>query len=183
MSDAAPFPSPYDGITDRYSLAATLTYRGQHRLVHRVYEAGTDWGTALALSIATEPFLTRQIIALTVSEARSRCLTGQEDELIATAVALLVQTAEQTAASLQFAEDQSTTLNIVLDAFRVIGAICAYHTTDDKTERKQYTATARGIAKQVDMITSNAFGLVELIHQRLAVGSTSEQGSAGASSV
>ncbi len=172
----------YHDIADRYSLAATLAYRGQHRLVHRAYEAGTDWGTALALSIATEPFLARKIIALTFSEARSRCLTGQDDELVAAAVALLLQTAEQTAESLQFAEDQSTTLSIVLDAFRVIGAICAYHTSTDQTEREQYAATARGIAKQVDMITNNAFGLVELIHQRLAVGSASEQGSAGASS-
>jgi hypothetical protein len=96
-------------------------------------------------------------------------------------MALLLQTAEQTADSLQLAEDQSATLNIVLEAFRVIGAICAYHTSDDQTEREQYAATAHGIAQQVDMITSNAFGLVEVIHQRLAAGSAGEQAPAEAS--
>jgi tetratricopeptide (TPR) repeat protein len=171
----------YDDIADRYSLAATLAYRGQHRLVHRAYEAGTDWGTALALSIATDPFLARQIIALTVSEARSRCLTGQDDELVAAAMALLLQTAEQTADSLQLAEDQSTTLSIVLETFRVIGAICAYHTSNDQTERDQYATTARSTAQQVDMITSNTFGLVAVIHQRLAAGSADEQAPAGSS--
>jgi tetratricopeptide (TPR) repeat protein len=128
----------YDDIAAHYSRAATLAYRGQHRLVHRGPEARTDWGVALALSIATDPFLARQTIAFTISEMRRRCLTGEDDELIAAAVAGLLQTAEQVAASLQLADDASTTLRLVLDIFRVIGATCAYHISHDRTEREQY---------------------------------------------
>ncbi|MGH8887827.1 MAG: hypothetical protein ACRDYX_22200, partial [Egibacteraceae bacterium] len=160
----------YDEIADRYSLAATLAYRGQHRLAHGSHEAGADWGVALTLGLATDPFLVRQIIALTVGEARSRCAAAEDDELVAAAMAQLLQVAKETGDSLQLAEDQSATLDIVLGAFWVMGAICACHTADDQTEREQYAEAARSNAEDIDNATGNAFGLGELVEQRLGAG-------------
>jgi tetratricopeptide (TPR) repeat protein len=98
----------YTSISDRYSLAATLTYRGQHRLACGDLRAGADWAGALVLAIGTEPFLARQVIALTVGETRGRCASAAADELVAAAVTALLDAAEVAAGAADLSATRRT---------------------------------------------------------------------------
>jgi tetratricopeptide (TPR) repeat protein len=162
----------YYSLGDRYSIAATLTYRGQHRLAGEDARAGGDWALALILSIGTEPFLARQIITMTFGETRRRCASCKDDEFLAAAVTSLLGAAEDAIGSFHLTEDQVDTLTVVLAAFRLIGAICVAQSVDDHGEREHIADTARNTAQQLDMATDNAFRLAELVQQRLGAGSS-----------
>jgi hypothetical protein len=157
----------YNAIGEHYSIAATLTYRGQHRLADGDARAGDDWALALGLALGTDSFLAHQVISSTVNEAWRRCASGEEDDLIASVVANLLTAAEDVARSVHLAEEQAGTFSIVLVAFHVIGSVCAADSADNHDEREQFVHAARETARQVDVVTGDAFRLVELLRHRL----------------
>jgi tetratricopeptide (TPR) repeat protein len=159
----------YGSLGDRYSIAATLTYRGQHRLTLRDARAGADWGTALVLALGTEPFLARQVIAITLGGARQSCGSGEGDQVLSVAVPALLKAAEDATASAELAEDETDVLAVILDVFRLLGGIAAVQHMEHGSERSQTTKAIVEKAEQLDTASGGAFQLVELARQRLNV--------------
>jgi hypothetical protein len=152
---------------DARALAATLVHKGRRRLEAADPGGGTDWGTALALAVNVEAALAQRVVAATARWARERCLGGSDDALLSAALASLIESAEASAATLKLGEPEQSTLAVVLNAFRVIGAVCAYHDGSGSREAAAYADTARAGATEVDRVTSSAFALAELVAKRL----------------
>jgi hypothetical protein len=153
--------------SDARALAATLVHKGRRRLEAADPGGGTDWGTALALAVSVEAALAQRVVAATARWARERCLGGAHDALLSAALANLIESAEASAATLTLGEPERSTLAVVLNAFRVMGAVCAYHDGSGSREASAYADTARAGAREVDRLTSSAFALVELVAKRL----------------
>jgi hypothetical protein len=153
--------------SDARALAATLVHKGRRRLEAADPGGGTDWGTALALAVNVEAALAQRVVAATARWARERCLGGSDDALLSAALASLIESAEASAATLKLGEPEQSTLAVVLNAFRVIGAVCAYHDGSGSREASAYADTARAGATEVDRVTSSAFALAELVAKRL----------------
>jgi hypothetical protein len=157
----------YDELGDAHSFVVALVQRGRHRLEAGEPAGGADWGTAVALALGIDPDLAQQVVATAGGWARARCLAGQDDRLLSAALATLIETGEATASGQPLAERELATLAVVLNAFRVIGAICAYHDGADAQEAAAYAAVARAGAAEVDQLTSGAFALADLVARRL----------------
>jgi hypothetical protein len=155
------------GGSDARALAATLVHRGRRRLEAADPGGGADWGTALALAVSVEAALAQRVVATTGRWAREHCLGGADDALLSAALASLIESAEASAATLTLGEPERSTLAVVLNAFRVIGAVCAYHEGSGSREASAYADTARAGATEVDRLTSSAFALADLVAKRL----------------
>jgi hypothetical protein len=155
-------------LGDARSLVVTLVRRGQHRLQTAADPSGgADWGAALALALSVERPLTQRVVAATAWWARDRCLSGRADGLLSAALAALVESAGATADQLTLGEAERADLALVLNAFRVIGAVCACRDGSGGHEDVRYAATARTGAVEVDRFTAGAFALTELVARRL----------------
>jgi hypothetical protein len=154
-------------LGDVRSVVVTLVQRGQHRLESTDADGGADWGTAVALALGVEAALTQRVVAATAWWARGRCLRGRDDGLLSAALAALIEAAETTAARLPLSRAELSTLAVVLNAFRVMGAVCACRDSAPHREAAAYAATARSGAVEVDRLTSGAFALAELVERRL----------------
>ncbi len=91
---------------------------------------------------------------------------------MASVVAVLLDAAEDAASSFELAENEAATLAVILDVFRIIGAVCLAYSGDGLDEREASADAVRATARQVDLVTGDVFRLIELVEQRLEAGSS-----------
>jgi tetratricopeptide (TPR) repeat protein len=144
----------FQSIEDWYSVAATLAYRGRHRIANRRPDGFADWRRALDLAATINSYLFGQVVAIALADTRRMLLSGKADDFLMQALPKLFEAGGQ---AHTVPNEHEAALALTLTGFGVIRDLAAIKVAGppETAVRSRLTGTAR----EFDDETGSQFGL------------------------
>ncbi len=157
----------YQSIEDSYSVAVTLTERGEHRVADGDPAGFADWGTALAIAAVTDEFLFEGTFQDCFSRTVEALQPDGRPELLGDGVPQLLEAVETTVETFDPNDEVRPNLSFVYGCFRLAWILSTWQIIVDEAQRDELASIARQEARELDEASNGALELSNLVVQVL----------------